>query len=279
MLSSASWNLVGNMAAICCTPVLNIFLNMFFGPAVNAARGVANQVQGAIKAFVSNFQLASFPQITKSYASGDLKRMNTLIIASSKFSYFLFLCLALPLFIEARPILSIWLVKVPEHTDTFMRLVLIIMVLASFQQILHVANLATGKLKKFQAVKGITLMMMLPISYIALRFGAPAESVFIVQIIVTLLALLIQLKMISPMINLSLWDYIKDVFGRGALVTAVSIPLPFFIAKNLPDTIFSLFVVVAVSILSVLVVTYLMGLRKNERAMVDGKLKKILKRG
>jgi hypothetical protein len=233
-------------------------------------------VQSAVKAFISNFQLASTPQITKSYAIGDLKRMNTLIIASSKFSYFLFLCLALPLFIEARQILSLWLLEVPEHTVNFMRLVLLEMVFSAFIQTLHVANLATGKLKKFQSVKGITLLMMIPLSYVALRLGAPAETVFVVQIIVTLLSLLIQLRMISPMIDLSLREYFKDVFGRGALVTVVSILLPLFIAKNLPDTFFALFVIVVVSILSVLVVTYILGLKTNEKILVDKKIKVII---
>jgi O-antigen/teichoic acid export membrane protein len=91
MFSFASWNLIGNMAAIGSSQVLNIFLNMFFGPVVNAARGVANQVQGAVKGFISNFQYAVIPQITKTYATDNLNRMHMLIISSSKFSFFCFL--------------------------------------------------------------------------------------------------------------------------------------------------------------------------------------------
>ena len=268
MFGFAGWNLIGNMASIVCAPVINVFLNMFFGPVVNAARGVAVQVQGAVKGFISNFQLAVIPQITKNYAAGNIERMRVLIISSSKLSFFLFLVLALPLFIEAKQILSLWLVDVPDHSVNFMRLVFLIMLVESWEQPLHSANLATGKIKKFQLVKGITLLMMLPISYRALKLGAKSEIVFAIQLLVTFISLLIQLLMIRPLIGLSLQKYSFEVFGRTSIVSVVSSTVPVLAFYFLNDNFFSMILVIIISVLSVLSTIYVMGLNAPEKAFV-----------
>lgn len=268
MFGFAGWNLIGNMAAIICAPVINVFLNMFFGPVVNAARGVAVQVQGAVRSFISNFQLAVIPQITKNYAIGNLERMRTLIISSSKISYYLFFIMALPLFLEAKQILSLWLVEVPKYTVNFMRLVFLVMLIESWEQPLHTANLATGKIKLFQSVKGISLLMMLPLSYLALKLGAQPEIVFIVQISVTFISLLIQLLILRPLIQLSLRKYFTNVFGQTFLVTIIALIIPFLLYHFLHDNIISTILVIIVSILSVVGTVYLIGLNKSEKAFV-----------
>lgn len=278
MFKFASWNIIGNMAAIGCTPAINIFLNMFFGPVVNAARGVAVQIQGAVKSFVSNFQLAVIPQITKSYAKGDLARMHTLIISSSKFSYFLFFCLALPLGLETDQVLSLWLVEVPDHTANFMRLVLFIMLVESWEQPLHTANLATGKLKKFQTVKGITLLSMLPIIYLFLIWGVLPEIVFVIQFLVTITSLIIQVYMLKSLIQLPVLRYFKEVFGRSAIITVVSSVIPFVLFKSVPENFGTMIFVCFVAALSVLLFTYLLGLNKSEKQMIDSKLQPVLKK-
>lgn len=278
MFKFASWNIIGNMAAIGCTPAINIFLNMFFGPVVNAARGVAVQIQGAVKSFVSNFQLAVIPQITKSYAKGDIPRMHTLIIGSSKFSYFLFFCLALPLGLEADQVLSFWLVEVPDHTANFMRLVLFIMLIESWEQPIHTANLATGKLKIFQTVKGITLLGMLPVIYLFLIMGVNAEVVFIIQLLITFSSLIIQVFMLKPLIQLPVVRYFKEVFGKSVIITVVSSVIPFIFFKVVPENFGTMILVCIVAVLSVLCTTYFLGLNKSERNMVDAKFQPILKK-
>ena len=279
MFSFAGWNIIGNMAAIGCTPVLNILLNMFFGPVVNAARGIAIQVQSAVNGFVANFQLAIFPQITKTYASGDLDRMHKLIIYGSKFSYILFFCIALPLLLETESILSFWLVEVPDHTVSFLRIVLFIMIVESFERPLHTANLATGKLRIFQTVKGCTLLTMLPIAYIALKAGAPSEAVFVVQLVVTIISLIIQLFMIRPLINLPLLLYFKEVFLRSLLVTVVSFPLPLFLHSIIPSGgIVLLIVKCMITSIIVALCSFFIGLSKVEREQIIKKIKSIMDR-
>lgn len=278
MFGFAGWNLIGNSASIACTPILNVLLNMFFGPAVNAARGVAVQVQGAVKSFISNFQLAVIPQITKNYAAGNLQRMHTLIISCSKLSYFLFLCMALPICLEAKQILSLWLVEVPEHTVSFLRLVFCVMLMESWEQPLHTANLATGKIKKFQTIKGISLLMMLPLAYLALKMGAPSESVFIIQFLVTFISLLIQLFILKPLIGISLRRYFSEVFFKSFVVTAIASIIPFLLFRFLPDNILSMIVIVLVSVLLVLVSAFFLGANKSEKHFVVEKIGGIIRK-
>lgn len=278
MFGFAGWNLLGNMAAIACTPVVNILLNVFFGPVVNAARGVAVQVQGAVKAFINNFQLAVVPQITKNYASGNLERMHTLIISSSKLSYYLFLLMALPLFVEARQILALWLVEVPDHTVSFMRLVLLIMLVESWEQPLHTANLATGKIKKFQSVKGISLLMTIPISFCALKLGAKSEVVFVIQLLVTFSSLIIQLLIIRPLIGLSLCKYTRDVFGRTFIVTIIASILPIWVFNFLSTGVFTMLFVIIISVISVACTIFIIGLTSSEKFYVTNTIHSFINR-
>lgn len=268
MFGFAVWNLVGNAATMSCTPVINIILNAFFGPVVNAARGIAAQVQSAVKAFVSNFQLAVIPQITKSYAGGDVERMRTLIISSCKYSYFLLLLLSLPVMFEAKILLSLWLVEVPDHTVAFLQLVLIVMSIETLEQPLHVANLATGKIKFFQTMKGLSLLTMLPMAYMVLKLGLSAESVLVVQAVVTLLSLLLQVKILGGLIELPFGIFVKEVLVRAIVVTVMSVPVPYVAKLYIQHEVICFFVVCVFSVISVLIATYFWGLNQDERRLV-----------
>lgn len=276
MFKFAFWNLFGNMAAIACTPLLNVFLNMFFGPVVNAARAIAVNIQGTVSGFISNFQLAVVPQITKSYAAGDMRRMQKLIITSSKFSYFLFFFVALPLTIEAKLVLTLWLGDIPEHSISFMKLTMLTMLITSWIQPLHTANLATGKIKQFQTWRGAVMLLMLPISYFALKAGAVPEVVFVVQLIVTFAAQLVMLFIIRPLIQLSLREYTMEVFIRTFIVSIFAAVPSYMVYTSLPVNIWTLFVVCAVSVLITSVFVYLIGLNRSEKDLVISKIKPVL---
>lgn len=278
MFQFAFWNLFGNMAAIACTPILNLFLNMFFGPVVNAARAIAVNVQGVVTGFISNFQLAVVPQITKSYAAGELRRMQKLIITSSKFSYFLFFFIALPLTLEARQVLTLWLGDIPEHTIAFMRISMLTMLVSSWIQPLHTANLATGTIKKFQTWRGAVMLLMLPISYFALKAGAEAEVVFIVQLVVTFAAQIVMLFIIRPLIQLSLREYFTEVFFKPGLVSILAV-IPAYITYHfLPVNILTLFVVCVVSVIFTALFVYFLGLNRSEKEMAIAYVKPLIKK-
>lgn len=272
----AGWSLFGNLAGVGYTQGLNLLLNMFFGPAVNAARGVAVTVQGIVSGFVSNFQMALNPQITKSYAVNDLKRMHTLIYASSKYSYFLLFIIVLPVFIEAATILTIWLKLVPGHTVWFLRLTLCIMLVEALANPLMVSSQATGKVKKYQSVVGGTLLLIVPVAYCALRLGCNPETIFVIHLFFALIAQLFRLCIMAPLIQMSLYEYFRKVILRVALVSCTtSIPM-YLIYKILPNTLLYCMLIIGLSILINVGVVIGLGLSDNERTMVYTKLRTII---
>lgn len=192
MANIAGWSLFGNIAGVFYTQGLNVLLNMFFGPIVNAARAIAVTIQGVVTGFVSNFQMALNPQITKSYATGDLSRMHSLIFASSKYSFFLLLLIVLPIMIETQTILAVWLKNVPAHTVWFVRIILCILLIDALSNPLMISSQAVGQVKVYQSVVGGLLLLILPIAYIALKLGGNPEMVFIVHLIISMVALFVE---------------------------------------------------------------------------------------
>ena len=182
MMHYAGWNLFGNLAHVTIGQGLNILLNLFFGPVVNSARGIAYQVNTAVSGFVINFQMAMNPQIFKSYAANDLKYMHQLIFQGAKYSFFLLFFLALPLLIDTETILKWWLKIVPEYTVLFCRLVLINTLIDCISGPLMTAAQATGRIKKYQTAVGGLLLLILPISYLFLKNEFPPEITLYVSI-------------------------------------------------------------------------------------------------
>lgn len=172
MSSFAGWSFWGNFAGVLYTQGLNIMLNIFLGTVVNAARGIAMQVQSVIQQFVTNFQMALNPQITKTYASGELHKMHSLMFRSARFSFMLLFFLSLPIILETNYILTLWLGAVPENTVIFARIIIAISLIYTTANPCIIANQATGKVKVYQAVVGGLLLLILPISYFVLRLGA-----------------------------------------------------------------------------------------------------------
>ena len=272
MLNFAGWNLWGNLAAILMTQGVNLLLNMFFGPAVNAARAVSVQVQSAINQFSSNFQMALNPQITKTYASGKLGEMHKLIYRSSKFTFFLLFTLCLPVFFEAPFILKIWLKIVPDYTVIFLRFMILILLIDSTANPLMVSASATGKVKVYQSVIGGMLLLILPFSYIALKLGGQPWIVFAVHLSICIIAFITRLFIIRPLINLNLRDFVKQVIFRCSFVSVVSLIVPAVVYILLDDNYFCFILVVCASILSSSIMSFYLGLDAHERYVVVQKI-------
>ena len=278
MMGFAGWSLIGNMAYIGYTQGLNLILNVFFGPAVNAARGIAFQVQAAIKGFVTNFQMAVNPQITKSYAQGDYSRLHSLIYTSSKFSYVLLLCMVLPVALESDTILHLWLGEIPEFTIPFVILTLIIMLLDPISNPIGVANNATGSIKKYQLVEGGTLLLIVPTAYIVVKLGGNPLSVFIVQLIICYIVQVLRLFLVCHKINMSIRTYCRKIILRISVVTVVAVTCPLIAKFYLGDSLMSCAIVIVLSIISVLLSSYCIGLENNERILVRSKIISIYKK-
>lgn len=275
----AGWTMNGNLAVIGYTQGINILLNIFFGPAVNAARGIAVQVQNVTRQFCTNFQMAINPQLTKSYAQENLVHMHELIIKSTKFSFYILLFVILPLLFEAKIILTLWLGQYPEHTVNFLRLILCIGLLYTLSNPINVSVHATGNLKKFQLIEGSMLLLIIPVAYICLKFfHAPPESVFYVHIIIEILTQYARLEIVLPMIRMSKIIYIKKVIFPIIKVCILIPILPLLFYLKMPENYITCFWICLISIVYSCVIIYFLGCDKSEKAFVKNKILKIIRK-
>lgn len=271
----AGWTMNGNLAVIGFTQGINILLNMFFGPAVNAARGIAVQVQTVCQNFCTNFQMAVNPQLTKSYAQGNLAYMHQLLVKSSKFSFFILFMITLPLMFEAKTVLTLWLGIVPEHTVNFLRLILITGILYTLSNPICTAIHATGNIKRFQIVEGTLLLLIVPIAYILLKyFHIRPEYVFLVHIIVELFTQIVRLKIVLPQIKMKLMLYIKTVVLPIGSIVLLAPVIPYFIGKYINEGVISFFVISTACVISTSIMILSLGCTSSERAYVMCILKK-----
>lgn len=276
MTGFAGWSLFGNLAGVLFGQGLNMLLNVFFGPVVNAARAVAVQVQNAIQGFVGNFQMALNPQITKTYAKGELGDMHKLMYRSARFSFFLLFFLSLPVLLETNFILTIWLKTVPENTVIFLRIIICTSLIYTLANPLIIANQATGKVRKYQAVCGSILLLILPISYVCLLLGCPAYVVFIVHFLMESVAQLARMIMLRQLIGIRLRDYFQNIYLKVLMVVAASIILPSLAYFNMSDDFYRFFVVCALCVVSVSASAYTLGLSSNERVFVKTKVMTVI---
>lgn len=275
--SFIGWGFFGSLAHILYTQGLNIILNIFFGPVVNAARSIAIQVQNAIQGFVGNFQMALNPQITKNYAIGNLCQMHSLMFRSARFSFFLLYFLTLPIIIEADYILTLWLKKVPDNTTIFTQWILGISLIYTISNPCIIANQATGKVKNYQLIVGGILLSILPISYIALSLGAPAYSVLVIHFFTECIAQISRMYLLRRLINLPIRAYIKNLYIPVLIVATLSCLIPLYIHRVLPYGLTRLIFVGLTSIISIVFFVFLLGLTKNEKILICKKFK-ILKK-
>jgi O-antigen/teichoic acid export membrane protein len=278
LISYSGWSLFGNIAGVAQGQGVNIILNIFFGPVVNAARGVAMQVQSAVNSFVTNFQMAVNPQIIKSYAANENEYMISLIIRSSKFSFYLLFLLSLPIILEIDQILKMWLINVPSYAPIFTVLILVVILITSISGPLKIAVQATGKIAVYQAVIGTLLFMTLPISYYFLKLGYPPEVTLYITIVIEILALIFRFFFLKKIINFPVARFIKDVVIRNIIIVLLSVSLPLFLRKVLDESFWRLFFVTCVALIWNATVIYFVGLNKSEQMIAQKGIKKILHR-
>lgn len=278
MASFAGWKLMGNLIALAYTQGVNILLNIFFGPVINAARGVVSQVENAVKGFVTNFQMAVRPQITKSYATEDISRVQALIFLSSKLSLFLLLLFIVPIFIEAENILQIWLGEYPEHTPAFLRLILINLMITPLENPIGTAKDSTGNIKTYSIVSSTLQGSIILLDYIALKMGCAPEMVFIIQFIMLTVTLFAKFIMVRKEICMSLRQYLTQIILRIMLVAIVSSALPLLLFVILENSIKTFAIVCITSLISVLASSFLVGLNRQEQKSVALLVRKVIKK-
>ena len=277
MFGFAGWSFWGNLAAILYTQGLNMMLNIFFGPIVNAARGIAVQVQSAVQQFVGGFQTALNPQITKNYASNNLPQMHSLMFRSARFSFLLLFFLSLPVLMETNFILTLWLKTVPDDAVIFTQIMICISLIYTTANPCIIANQATGKVKIYQMVVGGILLLILPISYVVLKLGAPAYSVFIVHFCIESLAQFSRMYMLRKLIHLPLWQYMKNIYIPIVSTVAIAIILPLVVRMQVAEGWLRFLAVGFTCVLSVGASSYFIGFTKQERVFFLDKSLRLLR--
>jgi len=273
LVSYTGWNMFGASVGVFKNQLVNIILNQFFSPVVNAARGIAAQVNGAVNSFSQGFSTAVRPQIIKSYASGNRDEMLALMYRSCKATFFLMYVFTLPLSLEMPYVLGLWLGDVPDHAILFTRLALLDALIDSVSYPLMAAAQATGKIKLYQAVVGSVLLLNAPIAFVVLTFRGAPYSVFLVSISISFIAFAVRLFILKRLLDFSFWQFIGKVFTPVIFCALISFGIPYFV-KNMMDTSFMrLCVTVIVSVICVAWFGYFVVLSKNEKQWIIGILK------
>lgn len=272
MFSFAGWNFIGASSAVLRDQGGNVVINLFCGPAVNAARGIAFQVNNAVNQFVVNFMTALNPQITKSYAAGDRGYMMTLIFQGARLSFYMLLLLSLPILVNTHYILALWLKIVPEHAVLFVQLILIFALSESISQPLITAMLATGKIRNYQIIVGGLQMMNLPLSYILLRLGYFPEVVIVIAICISQCCLAARLILLRGMIGLSITKYLKNVYLNIIVVCIIAVILPLISAYYIKESFINFILISLIAVICTLSSIYFLGCNNQEREFIHQKL-------
>lgn len=263
-----SWSLLGSFSNMFNNQGLSVAINVFFGPAVNAARGLSNTVANSVGIFVSNFTSALAPQITKSYAAGDWDYMRSLVFKGSKIAYFIMLMVVLPLSVEMEFVLSLWLVEVPEYTVVFTRIALLGSLIAMFDIILGQAQVASGTIKYYQIALSATAIFCFIVSYCLLRFGHLLVAAYCVSLVKGLVCVGISTYIVSRTVRITVGSIFKFIYLPEAVVTFVSSIFPILIYCILPEGWIRFFLVLIVSIMAVALSSFFIGLTAHERLSV-----------
>lgn len=270
--SFAGWQFLANGCWLLNTQGINILINMYYGVALNAARGIATQVDGAIQQFVNNLITAVNPQITKDYAAGRIKEMFILICRGAKFSYFLLMLFAVPVIIEADYILKLWLKTVPDHTVIFLQLTIIGSMLNMLGGTGLTACFATGKIKIYSIWITSIGILVFPLTWIAFKNGLPVESTYIIFILIYVGVVIARLFIMKYIMHFPPMLFVCKVILPMFLVTPVAIILPLLVSVLFDCSFGRLCLTVIVSLVSSSVAIYFIGLTVTERKVVATKI-------
>ena len=271
IFSFSGWNFFGSSSYVLNTQGVTILVNIFFGVALNAARGVALQIENIAKQFVSNFLTAINPQITKSWAAGNRDYCFSLVAKGAKFSFLVILAFFLPLFFEAECALDLWLAKVPAHSADFVRFALVGLLVDMVGNPLLTLMLATGKVRNYYLLTGLTSYLCLPLAWLAFKLGAPVEWSYISFILIYLVVLVERFVMARRVAGFPLGKFFSS-FAPMLQVFALAFVLAFLVHLLMPQGILRLLLVCAVSWLALLGFSCLFALTPGERAYLTRKL-------
>jgi O-antigen/teichoic acid export membrane protein len=267
------WNLFGTISAVVKNQGINILLNIYFGPIVNAAQTIAGQINSTVLNFARNFSTAMRPQIIKTYASGNIVHAWELVLSATKATFFLLFFLILPLQLELSFLLKLWLKQIPEYVLIFVRIMLMNALIDSIGYPLFALSQAIGRIKLFQLIVGGIEILNLPIAFIVLIIGFPAASVQIVVLTLSGFAIFARIFILSRQLQFSMRQYFKNTIIPIISVSIIGSAIPTFFRCIYPTGLIWLVLTGMISIISVIVSVLVFGLSQNERSFVIRKIK------
>ncbi|MBR2629780.1 MAG: hypothetical protein IKD24_08865 [Alistipes sp.] len=282
MLGFAGWNLFGSISGVLKSQGINMLLNMFFSVAVNAARGIAYQVLGAVLGMIGNFQTALNPQLIQSYAEKNYEQYKRLLYAGSKISFCLMWIISLPLILSMNQVLAVWIGEefVPEYTALFTRIVLLTGLVDSLSSMIATGVYATGRMRNYQVITSLIILLILPISYIALKRGGAPEVAMYISLMVSIVAQIVRVVIWARMTGNSVMEYVYYIVLPLLLVVVTSYIPCHFLVNRLYVNSCILFVAITIvfTVVVNLVAIYMFGVTKTEREFINNKILLFLKR-
>ena len=269
----SGWTFFGTFANVLKSNGLNILLNMFFGPIVNAARGIAYQVYTAVNSFTRSFQLAFTPQLTKSYAQKDFKYVESLMVSTSKMSFYLMFFLSIPIFLDTNFVLSVWLGNnVPEYTVPFVKLVILTGLVESLSSPIVNVIYAAGNIKRFQTIISGIIILVIPISYWSLNNGCSPEFPLSISLFLTVVAHVARMIIVKRYLSYSVVNYVKEVLFPFFLFCLFLLYLPDIISNVYSSSLINYILTVAFLEILALFIIYMFGLTNRERSVLKSKI-------
>lgn len=270
MFGFAGWNFIGEIAGVLRNHGVNVLLNVYFGPVVNAGRGIANQVSHAVNQFSRNFMIAVSPQITKLYAKEEIASSYNLALMSSRLSGCLLLIVSLPLVMEMDFVLHLWLGPYPQAALNFSILSIILVAVESIALPFVTLQRATGKMKKYQLVVGTVHLLNFPISFLLLAGSFRADYVYYVAIFLAIVCLFCRVALLKDNMPISMAPFFKDVCLRLLLVVSACVTMCYIVKQyiSIPPIGSMLLIVLFSTILVVL-----LGMKKSEIIFLKNKIR------
>ena len=272
MWGFAGWNLFAQTAWILNTQGINMLMNIFFGVVVNAARGVAVQVNGIIQNFVNNFMMALNPQITKSYAAGDKDTAFRLACRGCRFSFYIMYFLALPIMIESHQILELWLGTPPEQADVFVVWTILSTLATLLGNTMVTLQMAHGDIRKYQLWITAFGCIPFPLTWIVFKMGGSAIVAYYIYVVVYWGLIFVRYYLVHDKTGISANMYLGGVVAKTHIVAVIAAILPVCVYFQMPETVLRLLLVGIVSVFSSTIVIYTLGVDQAERKFIQDKI-------
>ena len=278
LMSFSGWMTLGTTTDILSGQGVNMLINIFFGPIMNAAFYIAKQVQTGIYTLVSNIIFAVKPQIVQSYSKKDYSYMYNLIFASIKFSYFSVFFISLPIIIQTEYILSLWLIEVPQYTTIFVKLVLIdVLIQASYDSTSSISQ-ASGKIMKYQIIVAISFLSVFCLTLLSFYLGFPVYSAYIIIVIISIFCFIARLIELKISLNFPIRKFLLEVTMRLIFGTFLSIIFPVLFLINTSPSFGRFCGLTIICFLSSLIVFWFIGFSRFEKEYFLKKFMNVIKR-